>query len=99
MSLLNRVRYLLLSLVIALAAGLLVLGLIALVTRGPAGASTGFPFVWSAPVTPCPAPNPFNGCGFAYNVPIILLDYAIWVAVIFTLLSVSAAGRGTSARP
>lgn len=83
----------------SLASGLFILGLLAVFTRIPGGASTGFPFVWSAPVSPCPTPNPFNGCGFTYSLPIILLDYAIWVAVIFGVTWVSAGARSPSARP
>src|SRR2546427_9000068 len=59
---------------ISIALGLPGIGLIALVTRTPEGNSMGFPFAWSAPTSPCFAPNPLNGCGFTYNVPMIALD-------------------------
>jgi len=71
---------------ISIALGLPGIGLIALVTRTPEGNSMAFPFAWSAPTSPCFAPNPLNGCGFTYNVPMIALDYAIWVGLIFALL-------------
>ena len=84
----NRSRRVVLEIAISLLAGLAVLALIAVATRTPEGNSTGFPFTWSSPVTPCHQPNPFNGCGFSYSIPVVVLDYAIWVAVISALLMV-----------
>ena len=84
----NRSRGILLEIVVALASGLPVLGLVALATRMPEGNSTGFPFAWSSPVAPCLQPNPFNGCGFSYNISVIVLDYVIWVAVILAIIAV-----------
>lgn len=84
----NRYRRILLEVVVSSASALPVLGLVAVVTRTPEGNSTGFPLTWSSPVTPCPEPNPFNGCGFSYSLPVVLVDYAVWVVVILTLLVV-----------
>lgn len=84
----DRNRRLLLEIVISFTVGLLILGVMAVATRSPEGNSTGFPFVWSTPVNSCPAPNPFNGCGFTYSISVIGLDYAIWVAIIFALVIV-----------
>src|SRR2546427_12688044 len=71
---------------ISIALGLPGIGFVALVTRTPEGNSMGFPFAWSAPTSPCFAANPLNGCGFTYKVPLIALDYAIRVGLIFSLL-------------
>lgn len=84
----NRFRGILLEIVVALASGLPVLGLVVLATRTPEGNSTGFPFAWSSPVAPCLQLNPFNGCGFSYSIPVIVLDYVIWVAVILAIVAV-----------
>lgn len=89
----DRVKRLLLRIALSLASGALALGLVAVLTRTPAGASTGFPLPWSTPVSPCAAPNPFSGCGFSCSLPIVLLDYGIWVALIFVLLRISEGAR------
>jgi hypothetical protein len=85
----NRFRRVLPETTVSLIAGLAVLGLIAVVTRTPAGNSTGFPFAWSSPIARCPVVNPYNGCGFSYSIPIVVLDYAIWTTVIFVLIVVA----------
>src|SRR5256712_5173909 len=82
----TRVQRFLRKTLISIALGLPGIGLIALVTRTPEGNSMGFPFAWCAPTSPCLAPNPLNGCGFTYNVPMIALDYAIWHGLILALL-------------
>jgi hypothetical protein len=72
--------------------------LIAVVTRTPAGNSTGFPLLWSSPITRCPVVNPYNGCGFSYSILIVVLDYVIWTAIIFVLIVVAGLflrGRAT----
>ena len=96
----DRSRRILLVAALSLVLGLAALGWIALDTRAPGGYSTGFPFPWSSPITGCSNPNPFNGCGYSTSVPIIFLDYAVWVAVIFGLLLVLLAGlRGRPSDP
>lgn len=88
----RRSRKALLVLAVSLVLGVAALGLIALDTRVPGGYSTGFPLPWSSPVTGCPNPNPFNGCGYSTSLPAVFLDYVVWVAVIFGLLLVVAGG-------
>ncbi len=71
----------------SLVMGFVALGLVAAGTRQPWGVSTGFPLVWSTAVTGCASPNPFNGCGFAYSLQMIALDYALWTAAIFAVVA------------
>ncbi len=84
----SRVRRFAIDCVIALPIGLLFLGLTAVATRNSEGGSNGFPLTYGRPVTPCPAPNPFNGCGFSYSAPVILADYLFWVAIASMVLFV-----------
>ncbi len=85
----DSIRRRLLGLAAAFGLGVPAVGMVALATTpDPGGRSYGFPFVWSTMNGPCSRPNPFNGCGFTYSIPIVLLDYAILVAVIFVLVSI-----------
>ncbi len=84
----SRMRRFAIDFVIALPIGLLLLGLTAVATHNSEGGSNGFPLTYGSPVTPCPAPNPFNGCGFSYSAPAILVDYFFWVAIAFMVLFV-----------
>ena len=70
---------------LAFPGALLILAVVAFLTRTPEGNSTGFPLPWGSPISPCPEPNPFNGCGFSYSVDIVLLDYLIWAALLFAI--------------
>ncbi len=81
----HRTRALAWDFAIAFPGGLLILAVVAFLTRTPEGNSTGFPFVWSSPISPCSQPNPFNGCGFSYSAELILLDYLIWTVLLFAL--------------
>jgi hypothetical protein len=74
------------DIVIALLAGLMLLGLTALATRTPEGSFDGFPLTYSVPISSCETPNPFNGCGFSYDMRIIGLDYLFWTALAFALI-------------
>lgn len=75
----------LLRIVAAFGAGGLAIGVVAWAT-GSMGDSSGFPLVWGTPIASCTGVNPFNGCGYAYNDWVVLLDYLIWVAVSYLLL-------------
>ena len=76
----------------ALGLGLEALWFVALATRVPGGGSTGFPFRWGSPSV-CSIPNPFNGCGYAYSLPVVALDYAVWTGAILGIL-VAVVERG-----
>lgn len=67
--------------VIGLAFGLLLLGVTSVATPNHQNGSTGLPFDFVTPVTSCSAPNPLNGCGASYDIPILAADYAFWVAL------------------
>ncbi len=47
----------------------------------------GFPLTYSRPNVGCQNPNPFNGCGYSYDVLLIALDYLIWLAIALVLVS------------
>ncbi len=87
-------RELLASMVI----GLALLGVSGLVNRGPGGAPTGFPLVYSRPILGCQNLNPGNGCGYSYDVTSVVLDYLFWFIIAFAGVSVFDITRSQLAR-
>jgi hypothetical protein len=75
----------LLRMIAAFGLGALATGVVAWAT-GSMGESSGFPLVWGTPIASCAGVNPFNGCGYAYNDWVVVLDYLIWVAVSYLFL-------------
>jgi hypothetical protein len=70
------VKLLLLSIVLGL------VGLVASSTREPWGVWQGFPFAYSyANPATCGIVNPFNGCGYSYDLVMIGLDYVFWLGI------------------
>ena len=62
--------------------GLGLFGLMALLTSTPDGGPVGWPLAFRSPISPCPPPDiqPFSGCGFHYDLGLVLVDYWLWVA-------------------
>jgi hypothetical protein len=73
--------------------GLGLFGLVALSTATPQGGSSGWPITYRSPVSPCSAPQPFNGCGFNYNLGPVLVDYLLWVGLILAIVLIAASIR------
>jgi hypothetical protein len=82
-----RVRRWLLTIAAAVAGGGLIYVIVAAVTTNPVGASLGFPFTYSTPGPPCASPNPFNGCGFSFNIYPAIADFLVWFGVLLAAIT------------
>src|SRR6266705_1829094 len=93
------IKVLLLSVVLGL------VGLGASSTREPWGVYQGFPFPYSYPNPITCRVNPFNGCGYYYDLVMVVLDYLFWLGTGVVGVSVISvfwnrlASRGSASRP
>lgn len=76
---------LLTSAALAFPVGAVVFAVVAFAYRTPWGTLGGIPWNFSIPLA-CTTPNPLNGCGYYYSLPLLLADYLFWVAVSFLAL-------------
>jgi len=75
------------TIVAAAGAGLIYI-FVDVATRTTEGTSLGFPFAYNTPAAPCSTPNPFNGCGFSFDVYAAIGDYLVWFALLMICLAV-----------
>ena len=80
---------------VSLLGGLALFAISVILTRTPEGFITGFPLVYGSLVSICWIPNPFNGCGYSYNMGFMVLDYMIWVGTAFLLALATVRIRST----
>jgi hypothetical protein len=69
------------------------MGVGALATRTPEGFFQGFPMEYGHQLSSCSIPNPLNGCGFSYDVGVVVLDYLFLSLIFFTFLFAAQAVR------